>query len=230
MMDMIADSTPPHPASVAQDTAPQSLSVEQWLQYADWSYQRGWTGPIPIGREHKGRYKLPWVKGRHGIDGVDAPISQWERLASDALKRCETTPGILGIGQRLPAGVLGIDVDAYDDKNGKQTLADWEARFGPLPDTYTVTARTDGVSGIRLYQVPVGFYPKEAPNGGVEFLDHHHRYMAVPPSWHHTGNRYALYLPSGKRSKSGVLPPLDRIPLLPTSYLEGLPASATVAS
>ncbi|WP_258009898.1 bifunctional DNA primase/polymerase [Mycobacterium avium] len=188
------------------------------------------TGPIPIGREHKGRYKLPWVKGRHGIDGVDAPISQWERLASDALKRCETTPGILGIGQRLPAGVLGIDVDAYDDKNGKQTLADWEARFGPLPDTYTVTARTDGVSGIRLYQVPVGFYPKEAPNGGVEFLDHHHRYMAVPPSWHHTGNRYALYLPSGKRSKSGVLPPLDRIPLLPTSYLEGLPASATVAS
>ena len=53
--------------------------------------------------------------------------------------------------------------------------------------------------------------------------------MAVPPSWHHTGQRYRLILPDGKRSKSGVLPSLGKVPLLPQKYLDGLPASATVA-
>lgn len=85
------------------------------------------------------------------------------------------------------------------------------------------------MSGIRLFRVPVGFYPKEPPDGGVEFLDHHHRYMAAPPSWHHTGQRYRLLLPNGKRSKSGILPSLSKIPLLPQSYLDGLPATATGA-
>ncbi|MDR3658505.1 MAG: AAA family ATPase [Mycobacterium sp.] len=207
----------------------QSLSVEDWLQQAYDNGLNGWTGPIPIGREDRGRFKLPWAKGLHGIHGADAAPDLWEDLAADANLRREGTPGILALAERLPEGVLGIDVDAYDGKNGEQTLADWEAQFGPLPPTYRVTARGDGVSGIRLYRVPVGFYPKETHNSGVEFLDHHHRYMAAPPSWHHIGKPYRLILPNGKRSKFGILPSVDTIPLLPQSYLDGLPARATMA-
>src|SRR6185312_13252040 len=129
--------------------------------------------------------------------------------------------GILALGERLPAGVLGIGVDAYDGKNGKATLTNWETQFGPLPPTYIITARHDGVSGIRLYRVPEDYYPKEIPSSGVEFLDRHHRYIVAPPSWHHTGKRYALYLPNGKWRKSGVLPPIDEIPWLPQSYVDG---------
>ncbi|OBF01889.1 hypothetical protein A5775_03485 [Mycobacterium sp. 852002-10029_SCH5224772] len=80
-----------------------------------------------------------------------------------------------------------------------------------------------------MYRVPDDYYPKEIPDSGVEFLDRHHRYIAAPPSWHHTGRRYALYLPNGKRRKSGELPPIGEIPLLPQSYLDGLPALATGA-
>jgi hypothetical protein len=137
--------------------------------------------------------------------------------------------GIRALGARLPHGVLGIDVDAYDDKNGEATLSDWEAQYGPLPATYRVTARVDGVSGIRLYRVPPGFYPKETANSGVEFLDHHHRYLVAPPSWHHTGNRYRLYLPDGAPSPNGILPAIGSIPALPTSYLQGLEVRSTPA-
>lgn len=226
---MVADSAARRSHDDDGQPVPQSLSVEKWLQHADWNSANGWSGPIPIGKEYKGRYKLPWISSRHGFKGINAQPDDWERLAADALKRSRSTPGVLALGERLPEGVLGIDVDAYDGKNGGQTLADWEAEFGPLPPTYRVTARHDGVSGIRLYRVPVGFYPREAPDSGVEFLDHHHRYMAAPPSWHHTGHRYQLILRNGKPSKSGLLPCLDKIPLLPQSYLAGLPAGATLA-
>ncbi|MCV7160262.1 bifunctional DNA primase/polymerase [Mycolicibacterium brisbanense] len=177
-----------------------------------------------MGKEHKGRYKLPWVKGRHGYEGRNATVAQVETDAVHALRvLAMRVPGTLSLGLRLPAGVLGFDIDAYEGKGGAETLRDWEARYGPLPATYRVTARVDGVSGIRLYRIPIGFYPKEVANSGIEFLDHHHRYLVAPPSWHHTGNRYALYLPDGTRSKHGILPPTDSIPLLPQSYLEGLP-------
>jgi hypothetical protein len=210
--------------------APQNLSVQTWLQLADNNGLNGWLGPIPVGKEHKGRYKLPWVSAHHGWDGTDAPPEEWLGLAAEAdNRRRNGTPGILALGERLPAGVLGIDVDAYDGKNGKQTLEKWERQWGPLPPTYIVTARRDGISGIRLYRVPDDYYPKEVPNSGVEFLDRHHRYIVAPPSWHHTGQRYRLILRNGKRSKSGVLPPMERIPWLPDSYVHGLPALATVA-
>lgn len=209
---------------------PRSLSTDQWLQQADANALNGWLGPLPVGKEHKGKYKLPWVSAHHGWDGADASPDTWDRLAADAdHRRRNGTPGILGLGERLPAGVLGIDVDAYDGKNGKATLEDWERQWGPLPPTHIVTARRDGVSGIRLYLVPEDYYPKELPNSGVEFLDRHHRYIVAPPSWHHTGHRYRLILPNGKCSKSGVLPPVDRIPRLPDSYVHGLPALATEA-
>lgn len=226
----IPDGPAPRTGVAVNGHDPQSLSVQKWLLYVHHDLRNGWTGPLPIGKEHKGRYKDPWVASRHGFNGTDATPDQFEHLAEYALKRITNgEAGVLALGQRLPAGVLGIDVDAYDGKNGAETLRDWETRFGPLPATYIITARRDGVSGIRLYRVPFDHYPKEIPGSGVEFLDHHHRYIAVPPSWHHTGARYALYLPSGKRSKSGVLPPIDRIPWLPESYLDGLPVCSARA-
>ncbi|WP_166906172.1 bifunctional DNA primase/polymerase [Mycobacterium sp. DL440] len=183
-----------------------------------------------MGKEHQGRYKLPYVKRRHGFAGTNASPDEIEADARYALKAlAQGVSGVLSLGVRLPAGVLGIDVDAYDGKNGKATLEDWERQFGSLPPTYLITARSDGVSGIRLYRVPEGYYPKEMPNSGVEFLDHHHRYVVVPPSWHHTGKRYTLTFPNGKPSKSGVLPPIDQIPYLPDSYVSGLPVLAPTA-
>lgn len=150
--------------------SPHSLSPEVWLWHADANGLNGWTGPIPIGKERNGRYKDPWVAHRHGWDGTDAAPDEWEELAAEAENRLRNgTPGILALGERLPAGVLGIDVDAYDGKNGKQTLEDWAQQWGPLPPTYVITARCDGVSGIRLYRIPEDYYPKRYPTAAWSF-------------------------------------------------------------
>jgi Bifunctional DNA primase/polymerase, N-terminal len=87
------------------------------------------------------------------------------------------------IGLRLPANVVGIDVDQYGDKTGGNTLADLEAKLGPLPPTVISTSR-DGVSGIRFFRVPVGLkWPTQAGRD-IEIVRHGHRYAIVWPSIH----------------------------------------------
>ncbi len=55
---------------------------------------------------------------------------------------------------RLVTGVVGIDMDAYGGKQGERTLTRLEQLLGSLPATVVSTSRTDGVSGIGLFQVP----------------------------------------------------------------------------
>ncbi|WP_260932194.1 bifunctional DNA primase/polymerase [Mycolicibacterium llatzerense] len=208
--------------------AGESVSVGRILRQAEDNGVNGWVGQFPVGKEHKGRLKLPWRKGRHGYNGVDATPEEFERLVHSVARQIKkgADPGVLSLGVRCPLGVLGIDVDAYDGRSGAETLDRWRSQFGPLPATYRVSARVDGISGIYLFRVPNDFYPKEPPNGGVEFLDRHHRYLVAPPSWHHTGRPYQLYMPNGLCSATGVLPLVEDLPQLPQTYLEGLPQAA----
>lgn len=197
----------------------QSISADAWLSHAYPLVENGY-GAIVVGRNNDP--KMPWLPGLHGWEGINATPDQFESLLSKAqyINSCGT-PGILGLAGRLPMGVLGIDVDAYGGKQGLETLKKWEKTWGPLPPTYTLTARDDG-SGIRLYRVREWLYPKEIQNTGVEFIDHHHRYVLVPPSYHHTGKRYVLYDPDERIVNSGTPPPRDQLVDLPTSYAEGL--------
>ena len=142
-----------------------------WLQQA---YTMGSTGGpdrYPLVEKTAAGTSSPGRKGLHGIHGSDAtPAPLGGPCGPTQTSDAKACRGILALAERLPQGVLGIDADAYDGKNGEQTVRGWDAQFGTSPTTYRVTARRDGVSGIRLYQVPVGFYPKETTNSGVEFL------------------------------------------------------------
>ncbi len=98
---------------------------------------------------------------------------------------------------RLPRGVVGIDVDAYDGKRGGET---WDRLHAlgrdagtPIPDTVRITSRgeTDAVSGIRVYRadLPQG---RKWRNGlpGIETIHHGHRYAVCSPSIHPEGRPY----------------------------------------
>ena len=202
-------------------------SPEDWAEWEKWAffedralelYRRGWH-PIPIGREKDGKPpgKIPWFKGQIGFNGVDAEpyeFSKWpDRIAAMIARGI---PGVLNLGIRFPVDVLGIDVDAYDGKRGRETLHALEEQRGPLPPTWRVTSRPyEQGSGIRLYRVPGGWHGPDRIEGDIEFLDRFHRLMAVPPSIHHTGNRYRLHGPDGNVIVPGILPPRTDLPVLP---------------
>jgi hypothetical protein len=139
----------------------------------------GWRGVLPLPVESKS----PPPKGFTGNDGA------WPSSA-DTQAWCSGDEGSGNIGLRLPVDVIGIDVDAYGDKQGGVTFAALVERHGPLPPTWLSTSRDDGVSGIYLYRVPAGLsWPGEI-GPGIEIIQWCHRYAVVWPSVHPEGRTY----------------------------------------
>lgn len=134
--------------------------------------------------------------------------------------------------------MVGIDVDAYGDKPGAQTLEALFAECGALPATWLSTSRGDGISGIRLFRVPPeARLVTQLP--GIEIIQHFHRYIVCWPSVHpDTGGTYEWVNEIAGTASSdddAGIPPLDQIPALPTQWLKRLqrqseaPAKADVA-
>jgi hypothetical protein len=145
---------------------------------------RGWA-PIKLGAGTK----WPPPTGFTGHDGADPSGADMHTWAQEE-------PGG-NIAIRLPADVIGVDVDCYDGKTGAQTLAEAEKRWGKLPYSPRSTSRDDGISGIRLYRIPAGVelvdrlkFP-ELGIGDIEIVQRHHRYVVCWPSIHdETGRVY----------------------------------------
>ena len=167
----------------------------------------GWTYALPL-PEHAKHPPPTGYTGATGLEPDDAQIAAW----------CVEHPDG-NICLRLPKGVMGIDIDAYGDKTGGQSLAELEAKWGVLPPTWRSTSRSDGVSGIRLYQVPFGRYiDKPAPN--IEIIQHHHRYMVAPPSIHPSGEAYFWLDATDARVRTP--PTLSGVTKLAAPWIEGL--------
>lgn len=126
-----------------------------------------------------------------------------------------------------PAGVIGIDVDAYDAKRGGDTLAAAESAWGALPPTVRSTSRTDGVSGIRPYRVPAGTRLQGQltmdGHSDVEIVQRHHRYVVAYPSIHPSGEMYRWLDDDG--DEVGI-PRIDDLPMLPDRWVEELTAAS----
>lgn len=137
------------------------------LQY----WERGWF-PLPLPPGEK-------APPPQGFTGYHAPptlddINGW--IVSE--------PDAANIGVRVPDGLIGIDVDAYSGKQGGVGLADLTERFGDLPPAWTLSARSDGISGIRFYRIPTGkHWPGEiAPD--VQIVQFRYRFAVAYPSLH----------------------------------------------
>src|SRR5215469_4544999 len=173
----------------------------------------GWVGPLPLPAGEKS----PPPKGFTGEDGVDPNSEQidiWREKEGDG-----------NTALRLPDGAVGVDVDAYDAKQGGATLEALETTWGPLPPTWISTSRIDTVSGIRLYRIPPGVKLAGDAGAGIEILQHHHRYAVVWPSINPmTNRRYRWYAPDG--SLSNRVPRVDELPELPAAWVSGLTAQS----
>jgi len=202
-------------------------------------YTAGWRGILPVPPAEK----FPPPTGFTGADGIDTSPEQLTAWS-------EGVYADYSIALRLPAGVIGLDVDHYTKvvpgesgaadrevvKNGADVLAGYEASWGVLPATWISTARGSetgpGPSGIRLFRVPAGRYGTHL-GGSIEVIQRHHRYVVVAPSIHRDlaeGARYRWYDPGGGLAGDGVVPGPAGLTELPARWVAELGALATEAS
>jgi hypothetical protein len=117
-------------------------------------------------------------------------------------------------------------VDGYAGHEGGATLERLESELGPLPGTYISTARDDGISGIRLYQIPAQYENVEWPGmagPGIDIICWYERYVIAWPSWHSGVEdiyRWWMQLPDGPIPVE--FPDAERLPELPESWCEFL--------
>jgi len=185
-----------------EDSMHPDLTIDTFADHAAAYRAAGWVGtlPLPAGQ------KFPPPSGYTGDGGIwptDQDIAAWsDRYGVD-----------FNLALRLPKNIIGIDVDAYDDKPGAAALAEAEAQWGALPATYISSAREDGVSGIRLYRIPTGLdWPNEV-GPGIETVRFGHRYVVASPSINpKTGTVYRWTAPDGSIVD---VPVLDEVPTSP---------------
>lgn len=184
-----------------------------YAQSAQVYRQNGWLGVLPVVGK-SGNLPIDHT-GRTGSDPDAVLISQWiNGRGSD------------NVCLRLPDTVIGIDVDAYDNRNGAQTLAWFEQNVGsPLPPTWTSTSRDDGDSRIYFYRVPEGIgWPSDLGRGSnVEIIRRQHRYAVVWPSVHpDTSRRYRWYKPDLAEADEGDIPRVDDLAELPQEWIDAI--------
>lgn len=179
---------------------------DEYLQYWD----AGWRGILPLPYGQKAYPPTGWT----GHNGIDTSFPDCLTFLED---------GQQNICLRMPANVVGVDVDHYGDKTGGDTLTQLVEKFGALPPTIMSTSRDDGISGIRLYQIPVGsVLPSKLD--GIEFVQRHHRYAVVWPSIHPTGRTYQWI--DERTGKPSDIPNVSDLPELPPRWVNGLVTDA----
>lgn len=173
---------------------------------------RGWS-PLPIDPADKGVRVPTGYTGYEGADASPEDVARWVQ-----------SRGADNVALRVPAGVVGIDVDHYGDKRGGDDIRELESRLGALPRTWTSTARgADQPSRIHWFRVPAGARLSD-PTDDIEVIQRHHRYALVWPSVHpKTGATYQWYTPGGRVTDH--VPHVNQIPELPAAWVEGLKAA-----
>jgi len=190
----------------------------------------GWPGALPIGRGPGQKHPPPGGFTGHGAPyPSDADIGAWETGPEAAYN----------IGMRMPAGVIGLDIDAgYTKiehgkevvKQGEVTLAELEARFGPLPPTWVSSARP-APSGIRFYRVPTHLDGREINWPGeagkfIEIIQPGHRYAVVAPSTNpDAGGALYEWRDMAETRLGTALPRPADLAALPEAWVRGLALS-----
>lgn len=154
-------------------------------------FKAGWLAPIPLPY----RKKNPPPGGFIGYRGKDPDLDQineWcDELHNIAIRMADVETN----GNAYE--VIGIDTDDYRKgeklKTGHAQLQKLIERLGPLPETWTSSARTDGKSGIRYFLVESGlrFAGKAAKD--IDVIWKCNRFAAVWPSIHPEGMTYWWY-------------------------------------
>ncbi len=202
-------------------------SARPFLRWVDRYFEAGWY-PFPLPPNKK----APPPSGSTGFQNEvsreewKAKLDGWKRVAKNA-KRGDVRAAS-NVGLRIPRGMLAIDVDAYK-ASGAESLARLEEDYGPLPATWTVTARSDGASGIRIYRLRPGEEDLKWPGKlgeGIETLHWGHRYAVAYPSVHPALKEPYCWYPPGVEPNGSdyevTVPSVTDCELLPKAWVDAI--------
>ena len=215
-----------------------SLGDKEPFKFAWQSYRKVRVGlaQFPLKPEDK----RPDVSGFHGKTAKYPTDVQAQKWANDKSKAKNNIglrlAGISPARAKQKFEVIGIDVDHYSkggkDYRGYDELLELQDELGPLPETWISSARTDGKSGIRFFQVPAGLNFRGKARGSksnIDIISKGNRYAAVWPSMHDDlDSQYWWYPPSIQPIKrieiAGInkVPSVFDLPLLPPKWLSYL--------
>lgn len=188
--------------NVAGEPGPFGSAANQYVA-------AGWLGVLPLA----GKKNI--LKSLTGGEGMDAGSDR--QYLNELLYHY----GDFNIGIRMPEGVVGLDVDDYGEKHGAETLTQLAERAGPLPVTWTSTARGAGASRTHFFRFRHDGPLRWRNQPGIDIIQRGHRYSAVWPSINpDTDTMYRWWNPDGEM--------IDEIPHqidlaeLPQSWIEAL--------
>jgi P4 family phage/plasmid primase-like protien len=229
------DRSPERGAPVlSHSTSGETSSGRTATPYADAARvyrELGWRGVLPVDLGGRPGHVPSGFTGHAGADPDDDQVARWVDTHADH-----------NLGLRVPddpdVAVLGLDVDAYDGKQGAETVAYVAEQLdaGDLPPTWTSTARgPDQPSRIYLYRVPAGrrWRSDLGRGSGVEVVQRGHRWARVWPSVNHRllargGDvTYRWYRPDGTESDRPPRP--DELTELSPSWVDVLRDDSNVA-
>lgn len=183
-----------------QNNKTNVTGYRQEILHAVEEYQSRGVQTFPLNRE-----KIPLVKEWNDHDFT---IEQHRVNGFHGIGTC---PG------RWPGNIMVFDVDG---PKGRESWAKCLEKYGPLPDTFTVTTgREEG--GEHLYfQAPDGLYVKSTTSKFAKKVDiRGTRGQAVlPPTVHKSGRVYQWH----HAGEPCEIPDPEKIPLLPEPWVEAL--------
>lgn len=177
---------------------PNMFYPQVWAMYRE----QGWTAlPLPKHAKH------PPPSGFTGHGAMRPELTDIDQWRHDKAYEFGN------VALRMPKNVIGIDVDVYN--GGDKTLAELEARLGPLPKTWSSSSKTDG-SRIMYFRVETGKRWRGDLGAGIDIIQSTHRYAVAPPSIHPDGNRYKWWNKQGR--STGRIPSRNELTVLPKDW------------
>lgn len=196
-----------------QDAGEAWNAGQPLLEAIKLAQQRGWH-PVPLIYQTKAQPPAGCTGGQ-GLWSVEQIQRAW--LAGWSSQCWPHQPRALhNLAARMPAHVLGLDIDDYGAKQGL-TAAWLDEHWITLPPTYSTGSRDSG--GIYLFRaiLPTGMRWHERAMPGGELIHHLHRYALIWPSVHPEGRRYWVRTPAGELTRH--LPAVTDLPWLPEDLL-----------
>ena len=183
-------------------------------------FDAGWL-PFPL---HEKQKEKPPVGYTGWVQNKKVNRAQVQRWIKSHTKGNVST-------QSIP-GYVAPDLDYYKNQAAKDQWDAIREEMGDLPDTWTSSARDDGISGIRHYRVPEhaqGLHWPGTIGDAIQFCHVGHRYPVLPPSLHPKldadGNNmvYKWYPPGQEPDGNGLInfqPSFEDLAILPDEWIE----------